>query len=142
MAEIYYTTGTSLATLEDPTRSNGTLYNGSYVPDIPDGYYIKAIAYYGFRASAVSSFEYSATHLAPPEFYIDGTSITILKPAQNATIYFTMVAGDNDGIIPSDPDDPTIESTLYNGSFPIVGGEIYTVIKAFAIIFPIKSKYL
>ena len=126
MAVIHYTTDGFEPTMSSPTYSVGCLYN------IEVGTTIKAIAVKGFRISSVMTYTYQHTHVAAPEFFVEGNQVTITAP-DGATIYYTVSTNgnNNESETIAEPVDPTaIPANLYNEAYTLTG---ITKIKAIAV---------
>ena len=123
MAVIHYTINGDEPTKNSPTYSPGCLDN------IAVGTTVKAIAVRGFRYSGVMTYVYEYTHVAAPDFFIDGTTVTITVPGTPSatTIYYT--TDDSD---PTDTSNPNRH--VYDSEDPITiaSGGATTVIKAYA----------
>ena len=126
MAVIHYTTDGTEPTMSSPTYSVGCLYN------IEVETTIKAIAVKGFRISSVMTYTYRHTHVAAPEFFVEGNQVTITAP-DGATIYYTVSTNgnNNESETIAEPVDPTaIPANLYNEAYTLTG---ITKIKAIAV---------
>ena len=124
MAVIHYTTDGSVPTMSSPTYSNGCLDN------IAVGTTVKAIAVRGFRTSGVMEYTYQYTHVEAPDFFIDGTTVTITVPGnpEGVTIYYT--TDDSD---PTDTSNPNRHVYDSENPITITGGGVTTPIKAYAV---------
>ena len=124
MAVIHYTIDGSVPTISSLTYSNGCLNK------IAVGTTVKAIAVRGFRTSGVMEYTYQHTHIEAPEFFIDGTTVTITVPGNptGVTIYYT--TDDSDPTDTSNPNRHTYDS---ENKITITGGGVTTPIKAYAV---------
>ena len=126
MAVIHYTTDGTEPTKDSPTYSPGCLNN------IATGTIVKAIAVRGFRVSEIMTYTYQHTHVDVPEFFVEGSQVTITAP-EGATIYYTFSTNgnnDEDQAI-ADPADPTaVQANLYTEAYTLTG---ITKIKAMAV---------
>ena len=131
MAEIHYTING-----DEVTRSSATYVEGC-LEGLSLNTRVRAKAYIGFRSSGELDYTYTASHAEVPQFFVDGTTVTI-SAQDGATIYYTMSVGSSAGVTPADPDDPSNSSaagrTQHDGSnIYIAGGGIITVFRAVAV---------
>lgn len=131
MAEIHYTING-----DEVTRSSATYVEGC-LEGLSLNTRVRAKAYIGFRSSGELDYTYTASHAEGPQFFVDGTTVTI-SAQDGATIYYTMSVGSSAGVTPADPDDPSDPSaagrTQHDGSsINIAGGGIITVFRAVAV---------
>lgn len=117
MADIHYTTDNTEPTLESLTYSAGCLDDQVF------GTIIRAKAFVGFRASEELIYTYTATHSVAPQFFVEGTLVTISVPNHpGATIYYEL---STDG---SEPPQATTSSTPYHGAYTLTGITIFSAI--------------
>ena len=123
MAVIHYTINGDMPTKNSPTYSPGCLDN------IAVGTTVRAIAVKGFRYSGVMTYVYEYTHVAAPDYFIDGTTVTITVPGNpsETTIYYT--TDDSD---PTDTSNPNRHVYDSENPITIASGGVTTVIKAYA----------
>ena len=123
---IYYTFTANGSVPEDPT-TNSTLYDGNPISILnsieESSYHIKAVSILaGYSNSIIASATYnlSVVTLEPPTFslsageYTKPTNVSLMAngptPGTNPNIYYTFTANG------SVPEDPTTNSTLYDGN--------------------------
>lgn len=120
MADIHYTTNNTEPTLTSLTYTTGCLDN------IDVGTRVRAKAFDGFRSSGELDFVYSATHSSAPQFFVEGTLVTI-SGENGANVYYNLSTNGNN-TIPAEPQDATTSSTLYNGNYELTGITIFNAI--------------
>lgn len=126
MADIHFTTDGTEPTLESYTYVAGCLDTLSV------GRRIRAKAFLGFRASGELDYTYSPVNPDMPQFFVDGSQVTISIP-EGTLVYYTKSVGNAPHVVPVDPDDPTSDSPHYIEHIDIAGDNIITVFKAIAI---------
>jgi len=131
MAVIHYTIDGTAPTLSSPTYTEGCLYN------IPINTRVRAKAFQGFLSSAELDYTYQPIHVNTPQFFVNGTTVTLSIPT-GTTVYYTQSEGTQPGVVPADPADPDPDDSNtheYDEDDPITitGGNIITVFKAIAI---------
>lgn len=135
MAVIHYERGVDginpaqEPTLSSPTYTEGCLYN------IAPGTRVRAKAFESFLSSSELNFVYQPEHAEVPQFFVNGTTVTMTS-ASGSTIYYTMSVGTQAGVVPDDPLDPNapgVTPNEYTAPIAIAQGNIITVFKAIAI---------
>lgn len=125
MADIHYTTNDTEPTLESLTYVAGCL------DAISVGTIIRAKAFIGFRASGELSFTYNPTHSTAPQFFVEGSLVTISVPNHpEATIYYEL-STNGDQTMPSEPAEATTSSTQYNSAYTLTGITIFSAIAVY-----------
>lgn len=135
MADIHYTTGDNENPPAEPTLESLT-YTTGCLDNLPFGTLVRAKAFIGFRASGELSFTYNPTHSATPQFFVEGTLVTISVPNHpEATIYYEL-STNGDQTMPVEPNEATTGSTQYDGAYTLTGITIFSAIAVYGDLAP------